>query len=75
MLSARKSLNELTVRESALNDGDSDVIPFSPIKLIQENPYGLRMKASKDNILFDDSRSDIMNEKINSRSHSMVPIR
>jgi hypothetical protein len=63
------------VRESVLNDAESDVIPFSPIKFIQENSNGVRMKASKENIMLDDSRSDIMNEKVNSRSHSMVPIR
>lgn len=74
LLSARKntSLNQLTVRQSALDE--SDVIPFSPIKLMQENPYGLRVN-NKDSIIFEDSRSDIMNEKLNSRSHSMVPLR
>lgn len=64
-------MNGITVRESALEE--SDIIPFSPIKLMQDSHSNLRIK--KDSNVFEDSRSDIMNEKLNSRSHSMVPIR
>jgi 6-phosphogluconate dehydrogenase len=72
MISARKnpSLNQLTLRESAMEEHEA--IPFSPIKLMQENPYGLRV--NKDSI-FEDARSDLMNDKINSRSQSMMNLR